>query len=104
VELYLHFPNKPSWRGAELKHREKFTFYLVAFNKSLASRNNCLYCKPFLTSINAVPQYISSSTPVLSEMKLVNITEQFVHKFFPVNFHLSHLVEKDTLKDLHITN
>jgi hypothetical protein len=26
VELYLHSPNAPSWRGAQLKHRDKFTF------------------------------------------------------------------------------
>jgi hypothetical protein len=28
VELYLHFPNRCSWRGAYLKHRDNFTFYL----------------------------------------------------------------------------
>jgi hypothetical protein len=26
VELYLHSPNMPSWRGAQLKHRDYFTF------------------------------------------------------------------------------
>jgi hypothetical protein len=26
VELYLHSPNTPSWRGAQLKHRNNFTF------------------------------------------------------------------------------
>jgi hypothetical protein len=26
VELYLHSPNTPSWRGAQLKHRENLTF------------------------------------------------------------------------------
>jgi hypothetical protein len=26
VELYLHSPNTPSWRGAQLKHRGNFTF------------------------------------------------------------------------------
>jgi hypothetical protein len=26
VELYLHFPNMPSWHGAQLKHRDNFTF------------------------------------------------------------------------------
>jgi hypothetical protein len=26
VELYLHFPNTLSWRGAQLKHRDNFTF------------------------------------------------------------------------------
>jgi len=28
VELYLCSPNTPSWRGAHLKHRDNFTFYL----------------------------------------------------------------------------
>jgi hypothetical protein len=27
VELYLHSPNTPSWCGAQLKHRDNFTFY-----------------------------------------------------------------------------
>jgi hypothetical protein len=26
MELYLHYPNTPSWRGAQLKHSENFTF------------------------------------------------------------------------------
>jgi hypothetical protein len=26
VELYLHYPNTHSWRGAQLKHRDNFTF------------------------------------------------------------------------------
>jgi hypothetical protein len=26
VELYLHSPSTPSWRGAQLKHRDNFTF------------------------------------------------------------------------------
>jgi hypothetical protein len=26
VELYLHYSNTPSWRGAQLKHRDNFTF------------------------------------------------------------------------------
>jgi hypothetical protein len=26
VELYLHSPSMPSWHGAQLKHRENFTF------------------------------------------------------------------------------
>jgi hypothetical protein len=26
VELYLHSPNTPSWRGAQLKHSDNFTF------------------------------------------------------------------------------
>jgi hypothetical protein len=27
-ELYFHSPNTSSWRGAQLKHRDNFTFYL----------------------------------------------------------------------------
>jgi hypothetical protein len=26
VELYIHSPNTPSWRGAQLKHRDNFIF------------------------------------------------------------------------------
>jgi hypothetical protein len=26
AEAYLHSPNTPSWRGAQLKHRDNFTF------------------------------------------------------------------------------
>jgi hypothetical protein len=26
VELYLHSPSRPSWRGAQLSHRDNFTF------------------------------------------------------------------------------
>jgi hypothetical protein len=29
VELYLHSPNTPLWRGAQLKHRDNFTFTLT---------------------------------------------------------------------------
>jgi hypothetical protein len=34
VELYLHSSNTPSWRGAQLKHRDNFTFAFTNFNKS----------------------------------------------------------------------
>jgi hypothetical protein len=29
VELYLHCPNTPSWRGAHFKHRDNFTFTFI---------------------------------------------------------------------------
>jgi len=28
VELYLHFPDTSSWRGAQLEHRDNFNFTL----------------------------------------------------------------------------
>jgi hypothetical protein len=31
VELYLHSPNMPSWRNAELKHRDNFTFTMKTY-------------------------------------------------------------------------
>jgi hypothetical protein len=30
VELYLHSPNTPSWRSAQLKHRDTFTLSLLS--------------------------------------------------------------------------
>jgi len=34
VQLYLHSPNTPSWRAAQLKHRDKFTFYFNTYHAS----------------------------------------------------------------------
>jgi hypothetical protein len=31
VELYFHSPNTPSWRGAQLKHRDNFTFTFTLY-------------------------------------------------------------------------
>jgi hypothetical protein len=36
VELYLHSPNTPSWRGAQLKHRDNFTFGMVNVSENNA--------------------------------------------------------------------
>jgi len=30
-ELYLHYANTPSWRGAQLRHRDNFTFLPLPF-------------------------------------------------------------------------
>jgi hypothetical protein len=37
VELYLHSPNTPPWRGAQFKHRDNFTF---TFNNKHWLRSN----------------------------------------------------------------
>jgi hypothetical protein len=43
VELYLHSPNTPSWRGAQLKHGYNFTscvdFSSIAFTVSFQTSN-----------------------------------------------------------------
>jgi hypothetical protein len=36
VELYLHSPSTPSWRGAQLKHRDNFTFTFTFYYTSSA--------------------------------------------------------------------
>jgi hypothetical protein len=35
MELYLHSPNTPSWRGGQLKHRDSFTFIFYLYNPSV---------------------------------------------------------------------
>jgi hypothetical protein len=39
VGLHLHSPNTPSWRGAQLKHRDNFTF---TFTENSLRDNNFL--------------------------------------------------------------
>jgi len=47
VELYLHSPNTPSWRGAQLKHRDNFTFYLLPLHTMpICCLINAMCCKP----------------------------------------------------------
>jgi hypothetical protein len=47
VELYLHSPNTPSWHGAQLKHRDNFTF---TSSKNLHHRTCSVYF-PFFSYI-----------------------------------------------------
>jgi hypothetical protein len=39
VELYLHFPNT-SWHGAQLKHRDTFTFYFTFTFQEFSCQNS----------------------------------------------------------------
>jgi hypothetical protein len=36
VELYLHSPNTPSWRGAQLQHRDNFAFFTYGVDMNTA--------------------------------------------------------------------
>jgi hypothetical protein len=53
VELYLHFRNTPSWRCAQLKHRNNFTFTLMTLKASilevLSYISYCLYGTTYTT-------------------------------------------------------
>jgi hypothetical protein len=40
VELYLHSPNMLSWHGAQLKHRDNFTFTFIYVNISLTVQSS----------------------------------------------------------------
>jgi len=42
VEMYLHSPNMPSWLGAQLRHRDKFTFAapLLLFTRKNAEESS----------------------------------------------------------------
>jgi len=39
MEIYLHSPNTPSWRGAQLKHRGNFTLTSALLTNGLTSVN-----------------------------------------------------------------
>jgi hypothetical protein len=68
VELYLHSPNKPSWRGAQLKYRDNFTF---TFTLPQAVGEGCMiwacskvclflcvdYCKELLSTAISTKYY-----------------------------------------------
>jgi hypothetical protein len=43
MELYLLSLNTPAWRGAQLKHRDNFTFYHHELSRI---RLSCLFLKP----------------------------------------------------------
>jgi hypothetical protein len=42
VELYLHSPDRPSWHGAQLKHRVNFIYFLhsIVFVSHITSLNS----------------------------------------------------------------
>jgi hypothetical protein len=45
VELYLHSPNTPPWRGAQLKHRDNFIFTLTVPCETTIIKNSYFICK-----------------------------------------------------------
>jgi len=43
VELYVHSPNMPSWRGAHLKHRDIFFTFTLSSSPSLLSSESSFF-------------------------------------------------------------
>jgi hypothetical protein len=76
LELYLHSPSTPSWRGAQLKHRNNFTFYLyqmflTVFTKARhwsLSWDRCIQSTlshpTYLTSILILSSHLSPQHPI----------------------------------------
>jgi hypothetical protein len=44
LELYLHSSNTPSWCGAQLKHKDNFTFILLIFTAGFGCEVNDERC------------------------------------------------------------
>jgi hypothetical protein len=62
VELYFHFPNTPSWRGAQLKkHRDSFTFLPLGPNQSsLQWIREALSTAPRILNLGTVWRWVVS--------------------------------------------
>jgi hypothetical protein len=69
AELYLHSPNTPSWRGAQLKHRDNF----FNFSIFLPSHSNRNWPSSFLL---APSQHIAHIVlPCLTQRRLTSVVD-----------------------------
>jgi len=60
VELYLNSPNTSSWRGAQLKHRDNFTYTFTKKNTGILleiSKDTGLELKPGRTKYMFITRY-----------------------------------------------
>jgi hypothetical protein len=85
VELYLHSTNKPSWCGAELMHRDNFTYLLHAAEHYLKSWESLSLSKNVLLFIwNPEVQYrvhkSPSLDPILSQPNPVLPIDPYIPK------------------------
>jgi hypothetical protein len=62
VQLYLRSPNSPSWRGAQLKQRDNFTFYPLIFVLDTKYRSKVWWPSVELYS-NLVPRKQMCASP-----------------------------------------
>jgi hypothetical protein len=87
VKLYLHSPNTPSWRGAELKkHRGNFTFTSSEFQYRekapyyYSCQNNPLVLSVFHVSSVSVPQAVFVNSFIQKKsFTFVSRTKEFYH-------------------------
>jgi hypothetical protein len=77
VELYLHSPNTPSWRGARLKnHRDNFTFTFIGTYKMIATSMliQDLMRKRILTTMSVREGTVNSVTNSCFNFKISFVT------------------------------
>jgi hypothetical protein len=72
VKLYIHSPNTPSWRGAQLKHRDNFTFY--TWNRGQA----CL-----ASEVNKKKNRLKNSIQWKERKNLIVMTKQTLNNLHP---------------------
>jgi len=83
VELHFHSPNTPSWRGAQLKHGDNFTFTLPVTTR----------CRIFLENL-IVAQLIKKFSSSYATRRLLTV--------FTKSAILSCNESTETSPDLHI--
>jgi len=70
VELYLHSSKMPSWRGAQLKHRDKFTFTFVStFMTYLHISHGYLYWSLVITIATKATQKLQATATLFYILK-----------------------------------
>jgi hypothetical protein len=75
MELYLHYPNTPSWRGAQLKHRDNFT---LTFSRYARNKKKVI---PFLEGRNQLTPWGRVHTEELTVIQLLPaMLFRFIHK------------------------
>jgi hypothetical protein len=53
MEVYLHSPNMPSWRGAQLKHKDNLIFITVSqFSNKIKRMFSVVYIYVFIFNYN----------------------------------------------------
>jgi hypothetical protein len=67
VEIYLHSPNTPSWRGAQVirKHRDNLTFYFTFYTTTKIAVSN----QELLIN--------NSSSRVLEKLRVIQLLKKF---------------------------
>jgi hypothetical protein len=95
VELYLHSPNMPSWRGDKLKKKQIYyrLFEVVNIIKFRCIGGDGIAPRFRLIGLCGFPQFNQPQLPVFLAMSVFLTTEQnFMTHFFFLGNHLCSLI------------